>query len=86
MEVERREAADFAVKRERDDLMSDEFDELDYARDHCSHKQQDQCNDLGFPPSSRCSDRKTCKAGNSSTEPYTVAHNFLLAHATAALL
>ncbi|TXG73714.1 hypothetical protein EZV62_002293 [Acer yangbiense] len=42
--------------------------------------------DLGFPPSSRCSDRKTCKAGNSSTEPYTVAHNFLLAHATAASL
>ncbi|KAK0595111.1 hypothetical protein LWI29_003676 [Acer saccharum] len=42
--------------------------------------------DLGFPPSSRCSDRKTCKAGNSSTEPYIVAHNFLLAHATAASL
>ncbi|KAK2643516.1 hypothetical protein Ddye_025279 [Dipteronia dyeriana] len=42
--------------------------------------------DLGFPPPSRCSDRKTCKAGNSSTEPYTVAHNFLLAHATAASL
>ncbi|KAK4857306.1 hypothetical protein QYF36_026730 [Acer negundo] len=42
--------------------------------------------DLGFPPSGRCSDRKTCKAGNSSTEPYTVAHNFLLAHATAASL
>ncbi|KAK0608189.1 hypothetical protein LWI29_026951 [Acer saccharum] len=30
MEVERREAADFAVKRERDDLMSDEFDELGF--------------------------------------------------------
>ncbi|KAI9194340.1 hypothetical protein LWI28_005197 [Acer negundo] len=42
--------------------------------------------DLGFPPSGRCSDRKTCKAGNSSTEPYTVAHNFLLAHATSASL
>jgi beta-glucosidase/6-phospho-beta-glucosidase/beta-galactosidase len=24
-----------------------------------------------------------CKAGNSGTEPYIVAHNFILAHATA---
>ncbi|KAK2648252.1 hypothetical protein Ddye_015741 [Dipteronia dyeriana] len=39
--------------------------------------------DLGFPPQVRCTDRKTCKAGNSSTEPYIVAHNLLLAHATA---
>ncbi|KAL5815000.1 hypothetical protein ACOSQ3_025799 [Xanthoceras sorbifolium] len=39
--------------------------------------------DMGLPPQVRCSDRKTCKAGNSSTEPYIVAHNLLLAHASA---
>ncbi|KAK1564341.1 hypothetical protein Q3G72_001094 [Acer saccharum] len=39
--------------------------------------------DLGLPPQGRCTDRKTCRAGNSSTEPYIVAHNLLLAHATA---
>ncbi|KAK4856307.1 hypothetical protein QYF36_016186 [Acer negundo] len=42
--------------------------------------------DFGMPPQGRCSDRKTCKSGNSSTEPYTVAHNLLLAHATVASL
>ncbi|KAK0587162.1 hypothetical protein LWI29_018489 [Acer saccharum] len=39
--------------------------------------------DLGLPPQGRCTNRKTCRAGNSSTEPYIVAHNLLLAHATA---
>ncbi|KAL5830971.1 hypothetical protein ACOSQ4_016325 [Xanthoceras sorbifolium] len=42
--------------------------------------------DYGWPPQSRCSDRKICKAGNSSTEPYVVLHNLVLAHATAATL
>jgi beta-glucosidase len=31
----------------------------------------------------RCSDRSTCTAGNSSTEPYIAAHHVLLAHARA---
>jgi len=31
----------------------------------------------------RCSDRKTCAAGNSATEPYICAHNVLLSHAEA---
>lgn len=31
----------------------------------------------------RCSDRDLCAAGNSSTEPYIVAHNMLNAHAAA---
>jgi beta-glucosidase/6-phospho-beta-glucosidase/beta-galactosidase len=33
---------------------------------------------------SRCSNLKTCPAGNSSVEPYIVAHNLLNAHAAAA--
>lgn len=33
-------------------------------------------------PPLRCSDRTKCVAGNSSTEPYIVSHNLLLAHAT----
>ena len=31
----------------------------------------------------RCSDRSVCREGDSSTEPYIVAHNMLLAHAAA---
>jgi len=31
----------------------------------------------------RCSDRSKCQYGNSSTEPYVVAHHVLLAHASA---
>lgn len=31
----------------------------------------------------RCSDRKICNFGNTSTEPYIVGHNLLLAHAGA---
>jgi beta-glucosidase len=31
----------------------------------------------------RCSDRSKCKEGNRETEPYIVAHNLILAHATA---
>jgi beta-glucosidase/6-phospho-beta-glucosidase/beta-galactosidase len=34
----------------------------------------------------RCSDRNVCSAGNSSTEPYIVAHNMLNSHAAAAEL
>ncbi|XVF11561.1 hypothetical protein REPUB_Repub08aG0038300 [Reevesia pubescens] len=37
-------------------------------------------------PPGRCSDRTTCPAGNSATEPYIAAHNLLLAHATVAKL
>ncbi|XP_021286813.1 beta-glucosidase 13-like [Herrania umbratica] len=40
----------------------------------------------GVAPPGRCSDRKKCPAGNSATEPYIVAHNLLLAHATVARL
>ncbi|CAH9079181.1 unnamed protein product [Cuscuta epithymum] len=42
--------------------------------------------DLGFQAPGRCSIllHLLCKAGNSTTEPYIVAHNLLLAHATAA--
>ncbi|EOY22426.1 Beta-glucosidase 15 [Theobroma cacao] len=40
----------------------------------------------GVAPPGRCSDRKRCPAGNSATEPYIVAHNLLLAHATVARL
>ncbi|KAJ9140194.1 hypothetical protein P3X46_030870 [Hevea brasiliensis] len=42
--------------------------------------------DLGIAPPGRCSDRATCEAGNSSTEPYIVTHNLLLAHAATARL
>jgi len=31
----------------------------------------------------RCSDRKRCKYGNSSTEPYITSHNVLRSHAAA---
>ncbi|PPR89756.1 hypothetical protein GOBAR_AA30932 [Gossypium barbadense] len=41
---------------------------------------------LGVAPPGRCSDRKMCANGNAATEPYIVAHNVLLAHATAAKL
>ncbi|XP_050221943.1 beta-glucosidase 24-like [Mercurialis annua] len=37
--------------------------------------------DLGQAPPVRCSDRKMCTAGNSSTEPYIVTHNLMLSHA-----
>ncbi|XVE54510.1 hypothetical protein DITRI_Ditri03aG0087700 [Diplodiscus trichospermus] len=40
----------------------------------------------GIAPPGRCSDRTTCPAGNAATEPYIVAHNILLAHASAARL
>ncbi|KAK4789952.1 hypothetical protein SAY86_017256 [Trapa natans] len=40
--------------------------------------------DLGLQAPGRCSIvRLFCRAGNSATEPYIVAHNVLLAHATA---
>ncbi|XP_038709412.1 beta-glucosidase 24-like [Tripterygium wilfordii] len=42
--------------------------------------------DLGFAPPGRCSDRSKCPEGDSSTEPYIVGHNLLLAHAHAAKL
>lgn len=37
----------------------------------------------GTKPPGRCS---ACFSGNSSTEPYMVAHNLLLAHASASRL
>lgn len=45
--------------------------------------------DLGRGAPGRCSlppPFGPCPAGNSSTEPYIVSHNFILAHATAAKL
>ena len=43
--------------------------------------------DLGFLPPQRCSPPYGyCSRGNSSSEPYIVAHNILLAHALAARL
>lgn len=44
--------------------------------------------DLGVAPPGRCSTRITgkCRIGDPSTEPYIVAHNILLAHATAVKL
>ncbi|XVF85829.1 hypothetical protein PTKIN_Ptkin17bG0149200 [Pterospermum kingtungense] len=39
---------------------------------------------LGYEAPGRCSDTLLCKAGNSTTEPYMVAHNVLLSHATVA--
>ncbi|XP_048228480.1 furostanol glycoside 26-O-beta-glucosidase-like isoform X1 [Ricinus communis] len=42
--------------------------------------------DLGSAPPGRCSEREECAAGESSTEPYIVIHNLLLAHATVARL
>lgn len=41
---------------------------------------------MGIAPPGRCSDRKKCPSGNSSTEPSIASHNLLLAHATAARL
>ncbi|KAK8700149.1 hypothetical protein V6N13_018553 [Hibiscus sabdariffa] len=41
---------------------------------------------VGVGPPGRCSNRKFCPSGNSTTEPYIVGHNLLLAHATAAKL
>ncbi|WCJ19201.1 beta glucosidase 12 [Euphorbia peplus] len=41
---------------------------------------------MGIFAPGRCSDRSRCSAGNSSTEPYIVGHNQLLAHAAAAKL
>jgi len=37
----------------------------------------------GIHAPDRCSNRSICAFGNSSTEPYLVAHNLLLAHSTA---
>jgi beta-glucosidase len=37
----------------------------------------------GIHAPGRCSDRTTCPAGDTATEPYRVGHNVLLAHATA---
>ncbi|XP_038683079.1 beta-glucosidase 24-like [Tripterygium wilfordii] len=42
--------------------------------------------DIGMGPPGRCSDRTICPEGDSSTEPYIVGHNLLLAHAHAAKL
>lgn len=45
--------------------------------------------DMGMMPPGRCSISlfgSNCDKGNSSYEPYTVAHNMLLAHASAARL
>lgn len=44
--------------------------------------------DIGMIPPGRCSSPFgiNCTKGNSSYEPYTVAHNTLLAHASAARL
>ncbi|KAJ4829775.1 hypothetical protein Tsubulata_050890, partial [Turnera subulata] len=44
--------------------------------------------DTGEFAPGRCSSwvRRACKAGNSATEPYIVAHNLLLSHATAVQL
>jgi beta-glucosidase len=43
--------------------------------------------DLGMLPPQRCSSfQANCSRGNSSTEPYLVAHHMLLAHASAAIL
>lgn len=45
--------------------------------------------DAGFTPPGRCSapfGQHECLAGNSSVEPYIVAHHILLAHASAARL
>lgn len=38
---------------------------------------------LGIHAPGRCTDRNSCPAGNSATEPYLAAHNMLLAHAAA---
>ena len=42
--------------------------------------------DSGTHAPGRCSDRSKCKSGDSSTEPYVVAHNMLNAHAAAVQL
>ncbi|XP_020970066.1 beta-glucosidase 10-like [Arachis ipaensis] len=44
--------------------------------------------DIGFLPPQHCSPSSifNCSKGNSSTEPYLVTHNMLLAHASAATL
>jgi len=41
---------------------------------------------VGVHAPGRCSDRTRCRYGNSSTEPYIVSHNVLLAHARAVQL
>jgi len=41
---------------------------------------------LGINAPGRCSNRSICNAGNTSTEPYIVAHHLLLAHAKAVAL
>eukprot|EP00271_Cylindrocystis_brebissonii_P015877 TRINITY_DN38930_c0_g1_i1.p1 TRINITY_DN38930_c0_g1~~TRINITY_DN38930_c0_g1_i1.p1 ORF type:complete len:536 (-),score=89.05 TRINITY_DN38930_c0_g1_i1:393-2000(-) len=38
---------------------------------------------LGYRAPGRCSDRATCPEGDSSTEPYVVAHHLLLSHGAA---
>ncbi|CAH8360922.1 unnamed protein product [Eruca vesicaria subsp. sativa] len=40
----------------------------------------------GLTPPGHCSSRSICSSGNSSTEPYIVGHNLLLAHASASRL
>ncbi|XP_056865034.1 beta-glucosidase 3 isoform X2 [Raphanus sativus] len=40
----------------------------------------------GLLPPGHCSSRSRCSSGNSSTEPYIVGHNLLLAHASASRL
>ncbi|XP_013615831.1 PREDICTED: beta-glucosidase 3-like, partial [Brassica oleracea var. oleracea] len=40
----------------------------------------------GLLPPGHCSSRSKCSSGNSSTEPYIVGHNLLLAHASASRL
>eukprot|EP00897_Mesotaenium_endlicherianum_P008669 jgi/Mesen1/7830/ME000417S07138 len=50
----------------------------------------DWCSNGGFSRGvvapGRCSDRSVCEGGDSTTEPYRVMHNFVVAHATAARL
>lgn len=48
------------------------------------HTVATQAYDLGVHAPGRCSSRLSCKAGNSSTEPYIVAHQIILSHTTAA--
>lgn len=48
------------------------------------HTVATQAYDLGVHAPGRCSSRLSCKAGNSSTEPYIVAHHIILSHTTAA--
>ncbi|KAH0991342.1 hypothetical protein GBA52_002825 [Prunus armeniaca] len=48
------------------------------------HTVATQAYDLGVHAPGRCSSMLSCKAGNSSTEPYIVAHQIILSHTTAA--